>query len=515
MPQPWRTALAVLAAALVSSATLVAPAAATNPKPPVSIEAGYDAHLGYKAQKTCSPSAKPGTKALLSALIATWGGSSWGISRMCSVGGTSEHKEGRALDWHMDVKYASHRARVNDALRWITANNGEVAYRLGIMYVIWNQRIWSVYYPELGWRPMASRGSYTANHKDHVHISLSWDGAMAQTSWWTGTLRTTPLLGPCGTSGYRACLPRIARAEVRTWPTVTSVVPPSFLPYPGPIPNIGGSPQTGRTLTAVPGTWVPADATLTYQWQRDGAAIAGATGATYVVQAADVDKALRVVVTATLGTTVITKKSDETTDTRRGVFTTVRPTIAGEAKTDGVLTVTPGDWSPTPAAYRYQWRRDGDAISGATQQSFTVRPTDAGHDISVTVTGTSPGFVSAARRSNHVFPVKATLTAPVPVITGELVAGGWLEAIPGDWAPQPVTLSYQWFTDGVAITGATAARRQAVSSDVGKAITVRVKGTKSGYVTVYRLSLPAGTPSAAPAPTPTEPAPTPTPSPSG
>ena len=85
------------------------------------------------------------------------GGSS-GISRACSVGATSEHKEGRALDWHMDMKSSSQRGRVDKALKWMTANNGEVAYRLGVMYIIWNQHIWSLYYPELGWRKMASRG---------------------------------------------------------------------------------------------------------------------------------------------------------------------------------------------------------------------------------------------------------------------------------------------------------------------------------------------------------------------
>ena len=157
-----------------------APAAsAKNPPPPKALTSvTIDAHLGYMKQTTCSPKAKPGTTALLKTLIAAWGGSSSGISRQCSVGATSEHKEGRALDWHMDMKSASQRARVKRATDWLTANNGEVAYRLGVMYVIWNQHIWSLYYPELGWRKMASRGSYTANHKNHVHISLSWDGAM-------------------------------------------------------------------------------------------------------------------------------------------------------------------------------------------------------------------------------------------------------------------------------------------------------------------------------------------------
>ena len=43
---------------------------------------------------------------------------------------------------------------------------------MGIMYVIWNQKIWSLYYSELGWRKMADRGGVTANHYDHVHVSV-------------------------------------------------------------------------------------------------------------------------------------------------------------------------------------------------------------------------------------------------------------------------------------------------------------------------------------------------------
>jgi len=43
---------------------------------------------------------------------------------------------------------------------------------LNVTYVIWNQRIWSVERAREGWRRMADRGSRTANHKDHVHISF-------------------------------------------------------------------------------------------------------------------------------------------------------------------------------------------------------------------------------------------------------------------------------------------------------------------------------------------------------
>lgn len=485
----WPLTWALTFALLVTGA---AGAEAKNPPPPASLTEGVDAHLGYKPQRTCSPSAKPGTKALLSALIATWGGSSWGISRMCSVGGTSEHKEGRALDWHMDVRYASQRARVDDALRWITANNGEVAYRLGIMYVIWNQRIWSIYYPELGWRKMPSRGSYTANHKDHVHISLSWDGAMAQTSWWTGVTRAVPLLAACGTGAYPACLPRTPRAATTAWPTLTTPVPPTFLPYPGPVPNLGGSPQVGRTLTAVPGTWVPDGATLTYQWLRDGAVIPGAAGPTYVVQAADLAAEIKVRVTATAGDVVVTKTSDGTAEVYPGRFTTVAPIVTGDARTDGVLSVDPGVWSPAPTTFRYQWRRDGTAITGATYSTYAVRAGDVGHAITVTVKGSSPGFVTASRASAKLVPVKATFTTiPTPWITGTIATGSRLTAQPGTWVPG-ASFSYRWYRDGVSITGATYRTYVLTRYDKGRTITVRVKASRSGYVTVYRMSVPAG-----------------------
>ncbi|WP_067827189.1 hypothetical protein [Actinomadura kijaniata] len=42
--------------------------------------------------------------------------------------------------------------------------------RLGINYVIWRQRIYSMHSP--GWRSMSNRGGVTANHYDHVHISV-------------------------------------------------------------------------------------------------------------------------------------------------------------------------------------------------------------------------------------------------------------------------------------------------------------------------------------------------------
>ena len=351
-------------AALLSLSLLwsgpVPQAEAKRPAAPASLATNaIDAHLGYLAQSTCSPSPKPGTTALLKLLIKTWGGKSSGIYRGCSVGGTSEHKEGRALDWRMDMKSKSQRTRVDQALKWLTANNGEVAYRLGVMYIIWNQQIWSIYYPELGWRKMPSRGSYTANHKNHVHISLSWDGAMKQTSWWTGVAITDPINSKCGVNGARACLPTIARTSA-VWPYQATVVPATFMPYPWIKPGIGGSPQVGRTLTVVPGTWVPADAALTFQWTADKSPIAGANQPTYVVTTADVGKEIRVVVTATSATGVVTKTSDELAEVYRGRFSNAVPAIVGTIAPGQSVQADLSSWTPAPTkvTYRVQVGRD-------------------------------------------------------------------------------------------------------------------------------------------------------------
>ncbi|OWY61064.1 hypothetical protein B7486_65810, partial [cyanobacterium TDX16] len=54
----------------------------------------------YDGQSTCSPSPKPGMVAFQNLLHDAFPSVGMGhISRSCSTGGTSEHKEGRALDW--------------------------------------------------------------------------------------------------------------------------------------------------------------------------------------------------------------------------------------------------------------------------------------------------------------------------------------------------------------------------------------------------------------------------------
>ena len=87
-------------------------------------------------------------------------------------GSDGEHPLGRACDFMLStggvIPAASWIQKGYDIAAWAQAN----ASRLGIMYIIYRQRIWDVRMASSGWVPMENRGSITANHYDHVHISV-------------------------------------------------------------------------------------------------------------------------------------------------------------------------------------------------------------------------------------------------------------------------------------------------------------------------------------------------------
>ena len=73
------------------------------------------------------------------------------------------HGQGRALDCMISDSTVGW-----EIAKWVRAN----AKELGAMEVIYRQHIWTVQRSSEGWRSMSDRGSPTANHMDHVHVSV-------------------------------------------------------------------------------------------------------------------------------------------------------------------------------------------------------------------------------------------------------------------------------------------------------------------------------------------------------
>jgi hypothetical protein len=187
--------LIVSATALLFAATVsLAPAAqAAVPAHPVkALPVALDAKTPYEPQVSCDPRAKPGLTAFGALMTATYKTGAIGKFRTC-LGDTSEHYDSRAMDWMLNVNNANQKATANSVTAWLSANNGAMARRFGISYIIWNHKMWREYRPEQGW------AAYTGSvpHTDHVHLSFSWDGAMKHTSWWTGKATKVVDLGPC------------------------------------------------------------------------------------------------------------------------------------------------------------------------------------------------------------------------------------------------------------------------------------------------------------------------------
>ncbi|MDR1710822.1 MAG: hypothetical protein LBR58_03035 [Propionibacteriaceae bacterium] len=458
------------------------PNAATADEP---ADIALDVHLGYKPQKECTSSRKPGTEALLRVLKKNFGGTDMGISRSCGAGGTSEHKEGRALDWGRNVKYASHRTAVNKAIKWLTANNGEVAYRLGVMYIIWNQQIWSIYYPEMGWRKMADRGSYTQNHKDHVHISLSYDGAMMRTSWWTGVPVTDPCTSMKGCS-KPSSVP-YASSNSLTRPFLEKVAAVPFVPFPGKDPEMSGSPIVGHTLGTVIGDWSPANepgAEIHYQWYR-GSTKVGTDSPTYTVQPADVGKCIDVAIIVMIDSEVKkTLKAGETTYVMKNWVTSAPGVAAFPAQTlvGDVLSAAHDDWEPAEITVKTQWLRDGKAISGATSDTYTTTAADYGKKISVKLTGSASGYTTKTVTSGSTQVVKEFATVGAVTVTGVNMVAGKLTAKNSGWSPKPSSYSYQWLRDGEPIAKATKSTYTLTDADEGALVTVQVTAKKSKYL---------------------------------
>jgi len=79
------------------------------------------------------------------------------------------------------------------------------------------------------------------------------------------------------------------------------------------------------------------------------------------------------------------------------------------------------------------------------------------------------------------------LTASTPGISGSAIVGRTLTASEGKWS-SGTSFSYQWFANGTAVSGATGRSFAVTTAHVNKRISVRVTGTKPGYVTVSRTS---------------------------
>lgn len=214
------------------------PAGTVVPATPTGLPSGIEGLARYVPANSCDPTPKAGAQQFGDLLKATYPTTTFGISRTCGTDPlpTSEHYDGRAVDWMTSVRVASGKARADAVIAWLFAsdeagNTYANARRLGVMYMIWNNRIWGSYRAADGWRPYSTCASHpetswdTKCHRDHIHFSFSWEGAMGRTSFWTKTPAAVDY-GPCRAADLNWA-PPYAAARASACPSYPAVSAPA------------------------------------------------------------------------------------------------------------------------------------------------------------------------------------------------------------------------------------------------------------------------------------------------
>ncbi|MFO6462626.1 MULTISPECIES: hypothetical protein [unclassified Aeromicrobium] len=158
--------------------------------------------------------------------------------------------------------------------------------------------------------------------------------------------------------------------------------------------SVRGTTRVGQRVTAVAPTFRGTPQSMTRQWLRNDAAIPRATGASYVLTAADRGKRISVRFVATAGAARVQSVS-ATRAVSAGVISVKRkPTIAGKVKAGARVKANTGRWGTTGVKVRYRWMRGSKAIPGATKASYRLTKADRGKSIRVRVTISKPGYTT-------------------------------------------------------------------------------------------------------------------------
>ncbi len=223
-------------------------------------------------------------------------------------------------------------------------------------------------------------------------------------------------------------------------------------------PTVSGIARFGSVLGGDVGQWTSeGGGTVSYAgiWQREATPgdwqdIPGATGP-YAPTAADIDKRLRIKVTATnaFGSTVAYSAATDIVADITPV-NVVAPALAGQARSGQTITAHEGAWSSaaTPSTV-LTWQRDSGsgwqtiAHSGPT---IDLDDTDIGTRLRIAVTATTAlGSAQAVSAPTDVISARPVAVLTPPVLTGQVTAGQTLTAAGGSWSgSQPLAVSYRW-----------------------------------------------------------------------
>jgi hypothetical protein len=227
-----------------------------------------------------------------------------------------------------------------------------------------------------------------------------------------------------------------------------SSVPPTITTQPAAQSVTEG--ETATFTVAASGT-----TPLSYQWNKNGSTIPGATGTSLVVASTASDNGAMFAVTVTNPAGSVQSDAVRLTVMAGAVAPTIVAQPANQVVTAG-QTATFSITANGTAPLSYQWSKNGTAIVGATSASYTTPATtsaDTGTVFAVTVTNVA-GSVTSATATLTVNGSSSDVSPSITVQPADETVAVGQEAFFTVTAAGTAPLSYQWQKNGTAIAGA-------------------------------------------------------------
>ena len=171
------------------------------------------------------------------------------------------------------------------------------------------------------------------------------------------------------------------------------------VPSPSSPPSISAQPSSQTVIAGQAATFsVTASGTtpLSYQWSKNGTAIAGGTAASYVTPATTASD------NGTQFTVTVTDSAGSLTSGAATLTVNSLPSISAQPSSQAVIAGQAATFSVTAsgtAPLSYQWSKNGTAIAGGTAASYVTPATtasDNGAQFTVTVTDGAGNLTSSA-----------------------------------------------------------------------------------------------------------------------
>jgi len=265
------------------------------------------------------------------------------------------------------------------------------------------------------------------------------------------------------------------------------------------LPVITGTFSQDRELSVDTSGIADADGLgdFSYQWNRDGAAIEGATAETYTLSEADVGTNISVTVSYTDGYGAAERvDSAETSDIAKandapsGSLVISGTAVEGETFTLDTTSIADVDGVGT---FSYVWMKDGSVLAGETGATYILTQADVGSVFSASVSyvdGLGVTETLSAEATAAVANVNDDPTGSL-VISGDAQKGSILTLDSSSIADEDGlgTFAITWLSDDQEISGATGTTYTLTASEVGSSISATIEYTDGqGTVETVRSS---------------------------